>query len=89
MVLLHRSGHQIGSALHYATLNYIHYNPVKHRWAAAPYDWTESSVHWYREHFGREWLRELWSSYPLRDYGRGWDDAPEGDARAEEVPEGC
>jgi putative transposase len=59
---------------YYTTLNYIHYNPVKHNWTQSPYDWTESSVHWYLEHFGREWLRDLWRSYPVLDYGREWDD---------------
>jgi putative transposase len=60
---------------YYTTLNYIHYNPVKHNWTQSPYDWTESSVHWYLEHFGREWLRDLWRSYPVLDYGREWDDS--------------
>lgn len=59
---------------YYTTLNYIHYNPVKHGLVASPYDWAESSVHWYLECFGREWLRDLWIRYPVRDYGRGWDD---------------
>ena len=59
---------------YYTTLNYIHYNPVKHGWSASPYDWVHSSVSWYLEHEGREWLRDLWVAYPVRDYGRGWDD---------------
>jgi len=59
---------------YYTTLNYIHYNPVKHGWSKSPYDWVESSVHWYLEHYGREWLRDLWSTHLVRDYGRGWDD---------------
>ena len=59
---------------YYTTLNYIHYNPVKHRWAESPYDWAESSVHWYLERRGREWLRDVWTRYPVREYGRGWDD---------------
>jgi putative transposase len=59
---------------YYTTLNYIHYNPVKHGWVKSPYDWAESSVHWYLAHYGREWLRDLWTRYPVRDYGRGWDD---------------
>jgi putative transposase len=68
---------QIRSERHYyTTLNYIHYNPVKHRWTSSPYEWEESSVHWYLEHLGREWLRDLWTSYPMRNYGRGWDDGP-------------
>jgi len=67
----------IRSERHYmVSLNYIHYNPVKHHWAASPYDWAHSSVHWYLAHHGREWLRELWSRYPLRSYGKDWDDSP-------------
>jgi putative transposase len=58
----------------YTTLNYIHYNPVKHRWSESPYEWSHSSVHWYLEHYGREWLRDLWVRYPVREYGRNWDE---------------
>ncbi|MBN2002050.1 MAG: transposase [Anaerolineae bacterium] len=59
---------------YYTTLNYIHYNPLKHETADSPYNWPWSSVHWYLKHHGREWLRDLWQSYPLRDYGKTWDD---------------
>ena len=59
---------------YYTTVNYIHYNPVKHGSAGSPYDWVESSVHWYVRQFGREWLRDVWAKHPLRSYGRGWDD---------------
>jgi len=59
---------------YYTTLNYIHYNPVKHGIVASPYDWVESSVHWYVREFGRDWLRDVWAKYPLRSYGQGWDD---------------
>ena len=38
---------------YYTTLNYLHYNPVKHQWAKSPYDWNQSSVHWYLEYYGR------------------------------------
>ena len=58
----------------YAALNYVHANPVKHGWVASPYAWEESSVHWYREHHGSPWLQDLWRLYPVREYGRGWDD---------------
>lgn len=65
----------IRSEAHYfTTLNYIHYNPVKHGCAQSPYEWAESSVHWYMAHHGRDWLRDCWRTYPLRDYGKGWDD---------------
>jgi putative transposase len=59
---------------YYATLNYIHYNPVKHNCVNSPYDWNESSLHWYLKVYGREWLRDGWAKYPIKDYGKGWDD---------------
>jgi len=59
---------------YYATVNYIHNNPVKHGWVESPTDWKESSIHWYLENEGEEWVRNLWEQYPVRDYGRGWDD---------------
>ena len=62
-------------AHYYTTLNYIHYNPVHHGTAPSPYEWDWSSVHWYLAHRGREWLQDLWRRYPLRDYGKGWDEA--------------
>jgi len=30
---------------YFTTLNYIHYNPVKHELASSPYNWGDSSVH--------------------------------------------
>lgn len=59
---------------YYATLNYIHYNPVKHNYVESVYNWSASSVHWYLEHKGREWLRNCWVEYPIKDYGKNWDD---------------
>ncbi|NEO83064.1 MAG: transposase [Spirulina sp. SIO3F2] len=59
---------------YYTTLNYIHYNPVKHGWANSPYDWAYSSVHWYLEEEGRAWLRDSWVRYPVKEYGKDWDD---------------
>ncbi len=67
----------------YTSINYIHYNPVKHKWIKSPYDWKASSVHWYLEHEGREWLRKLWVNFPVKDYGQGWDDFN----NSEEIPE--
>lgn len=69
------SDRAIRSERHYYTsLNYIHYNPVKHNYVDSPYHWQESSVHWYLEKYGRQWLRDSWQEYPLLDYGKGWDD---------------
>ena len=68
------SDRQIRSERHYyTTLNYIHYNPTKHSCVQRPIDWACSSLHWYQKHFSIEWLRDLWTTYPVRDYGKGWD----------------
>ena len=65
---------QIRSERHYyTTLNYIHYNPTKHRYVQTPLAWACSSLHWYHKHFGTGWMRDLWKAYPVRDYGKGWD----------------
>lgn len=68
------SDRAIRSDRHFNTsLNYIHFNPVKHCATQSPYDWETSSVHWYLEYHGRDWLRDLWVRYPVRDYGKKWD----------------
>jgi putative transposase len=59
---------------YYTTLNYIHVNPMKHGVSESPYEWPWSSVGWYVEHHGREWLRDVWRTYPVRAYGAGWDE---------------
>jgi len=58
---------------YWATVNYIHYNPVRHRYVSDPYNWVESSLHSYFASKGREWLRDNWVNYPVLDYGKGWD----------------
>ncbi len=69
------SDRAIRSERHYhTTLNYIHYNPVKHRWSDSPYHWSCSSVHWYLEQQGRDFLRDAWVRYPIKDYGKEWDE---------------
>jgi len=59
---------------YYQTLNYIHYNPVKHGCVSSPYLWAWSSVHLYFDTRGRDWLRSIWKSHPVGDFGSGWDD---------------
>lgn len=59
---------------YYTTLNYVHYNTVKHGWSKSPYDWVCSSVHWYLEQQGRDFLRDAWVRYPIKDYGKEWDE---------------
>lgn len=58
----------------YRSVNYIHYNPVKHGLITDPYEWPWSSLHNYLTHNGREWLRKTWKDFPLGDFGKGWDD---------------
>lgn len=66
----------IRSEAHFwATLNYVHHNPVRHgvdRWG----DWPGSSAHDYLRTVGREEAARIWQRHPLLDYGAGWD-APE------------
>ena len=63
------------SERHYwATVNYIHHNPVKHRQVQKWQDWPFSSVHSFLAARGREEAMELWREYPVDEYGKGWDD---------------
>jgi len=56
------------------TLNYIHYNPVKHGYVKDVYDWQWSSIFMYENEKGREWLRGQWKQFlPPADYGKDWD----------------
>ena len=58
---------------YYATLNYIHNNPVKHGYVEKWTDWPYSSVHWYLETQGRNWMLDMWREYPVLNYGDTWD----------------
>jgi putative transposase len=44
-------------------LNYIHYNPVKHRYVENPEEWRFSSYRFYLEQEGEEWLANCWLQY--------------------------
>ena len=69
------SDRYIRSERHYwATMNYIHHNPVHHKYVAKWTDWPFSSVHDFLENLGREKAIEIWRKYPLRDFGKGWDE---------------
>ena len=57
----------------YTSLNYIHNNPVKHGYVKKWQNWPFSSIHWYFNCKGRDWLLDKWKKYPLRDYGAKWD----------------
>lgn len=58
----------------WATMNYIHHNPVKHGYADRWDEWDWSSARDYLESVGRDEAIRIWKGYPLMDYGKGWDD---------------
>src|SRR6266446_2154546 len=58
--------------------HYIHNNPVKHGYVKQWQDWQFSSVHWYLQEKGRDWLLSQWRAFPLLEYGRGWDNFDNG-----------
>ena len=57
----------------WASLNYIHHNPVKHEYADRWQDWPFSSAHQFLEDVGRDRAVEIWRNYPVLDYGKDWD----------------
>ncbi|MBI3851849.1 MAG: hypothetical protein HY298_16460 [Verrucomicrobia bacterium] len=57
----------------WATLNYIHHNPVHHGYVQHWRDWPFSSGAAFLEKVGRESALELWKEYPIADYGKSWD----------------
>ena len=65
---------EIRSERHFwATLNYIHHNPVRHRLVDKWQDWIWSSAAGFVNSFGRERASQIWKEYPILDYGKGWD----------------
>ena len=57
----------------FATLNYIHFNPVKHGHVEAMDYWRTSSIHIYLDQYGKDNMNLLTQQYPALDYGKGWD----------------
>lgn len=57
----------------WATLNYIHHNPVHHGYVLRWQDWPYSSAIRFIEEVGREKAERIWRAYPLLDYGKDWD----------------
>jgi putative transposase len=58
----------------WATLNYIHHNPVYHGYARRWQDWPFSSAGRYLETVGREFAERTWKAYPVLEVGEGWDE---------------
>ncbi len=63
------------SERHYwATLNYVHHNPVHHGYVERWTDWRWSSAAEFLAQMDPEEAKRIWREYPLDEYGKGWDD---------------
>lgn len=60
----------------WATVNYVHHNPVHHRYVKLWTEWPWSSAPDYLRETGRDKAQRVWKEYPIRDHGKDWD-APE------------
>ncbi|HXF70396.1 MAG TPA: hypothetical protein VNK89_11380 [Thermoflexus sp.] len=59
---------------HWATVRYLHWNPVKHGYVDHPMAWPWSSYMLYVDRFGLEAWQTLEIQYPIDRYGHGWDE---------------
>jgi putative transposase len=57
----------------WATLNYVHHNPVHHGYVEHWQDWPWSSAREFIEAVGKPRALELWLAYPIPGYGKKWD----------------
>jgi putative transposase len=57
----------------WATLNYVHHNPVHHGYTKQWPNWPFSSSAAFLEKTGWEEAARLWKEYPILDYGKDWD----------------
>jgi putative transposase len=58
----------------WATLNYVHHNPVHHGYVTRWTDWPWSSATEFLAQTDADEAKRIWREYPLDDYGQGWDD---------------
>ncbi len=58
----------------WATMNYIHHNPVHHHLVSNWLEWPFSSASQYLDEVGKNEAARIWREYPILDYGKGWDD---------------
>jgi putative transposase len=57
----------------WATLNYVHHNPVHHGYVERWQEWPWSSAAIFLESIGKEKAKGIWKDYPILDYGKKWD----------------
>ena len=58
----------------WATLNYVHHNPVRHGYVERWTEWPWSSASEYLTQTGAEEAKRIWFDFPIRDYGKDWDE---------------
>ena len=59
---------------YWATLNYVHHNPLRHGYVRHWTDWPWSSAAEYLAQTGASEAERVWREYPLDEYGKNWDD---------------
>jgi putative transposase len=57
----------------WASVNYIHHNPVQHGYVDRWQDWPWSSAASFLERVGHETASKIWREFPILDYGKKWD----------------
>jgi putative transposase len=62
-----------GDRHYFASVNYIHANPIKHGYVPRGADWAWSSLHEFIDAVGSDTLAEWWWRYPIGEYGKKWD----------------
>ena len=72
----------------WATVNYIHNNPVHHRYVKLWSEWPWSSAQEYLQQVGRDEATRIWRDYPIRNYGKDWDGAC-AEGSGDDQAEGC
>ena len=66
---------QIRNEAHaWASLNYIHHNPVHHGYVHKWQEWPWSSARSYLREVGPSLALAAWERYPVLSYGQGWDE---------------
>ena len=58
----------------WATINYVHNNPVHHGYVQRWQEWPYSSASEYLAQMGHSEAARIWKEYPILGYGKGWDD---------------
>jgi putative transposase len=59
----------------WATMNYIHHNPVHHGYVSRWQDWPWSSASAYLSAVGQKEAGRVWREYPVLGMGKNWDEA--------------